>query len=119
MPDSRADAAFEKSRRCGPAAAGDTRIERDGLGERRVPSAAYWGINVERARDNFSISGRAIAAHPDFIFGYASVKQAAARANAEIGARLSALESAHHTLRAEIRADIKDLQELIRGTIRS
>jgi len=33
---------------------------------------------------------------------------------AEIGARLTALESAHHTLRAEIRADLKDLQELIR-----
>jgi hypothetical protein len=35
----------------------------------------------------------------------------------EIGARLAALESAHHTLRAEIRADIKDLQELIRKTL--
>ncbi|MGD9635202.1 MAG: hypothetical protein AB7G28_21855 [Pirellulales bacterium] len=32
---------------------------------------------------------------------------------AEIGARLAALESAHHTLRAEIRADLKDLQETI------
>ena len=31
----------------------------------------------------------------------------------EIGARLTALESAHHTLRAEIRADLKDLQETI------
>lgn len=36
---------------------------------------------------------------------------------AEIGARLAALESAHHTLRAEIRADIKDLQELLRQTL--
>jgi hypothetical protein len=32
---------------------------------------------------------------------------------AEIGARLASLESAHHTLRAEIRADLKDLQETI------
>ncbi len=31
----------------------------------------------------------------------------------EIGARLAALESAHHTLRAEIRADLKDLQETL------
>ena len=36
---------------------------------------------------------------------------------AEIGARLASLESAHHTLRAEIRADIKDLQELLQKTL--
>jgi hypothetical protein len=36
---------------------------------------------------------------------------------AEIGARLTALESAHHTLRAEIRADLKELQEMIRKTL--
>jgi hypothetical protein len=36
----------------------------------------------------------------------------------EIGARLAALESAHHTLRAEIRADLKDLQETIRQSMR-
>lgn len=32
----------------------------------------------------------------------------------EIGARLTALESAHHTLRAEIRADLKELQTIVR-----
>jgi hypothetical protein len=37
---------------------------------------------------------------------------------AEIGARLTSLESAHHTLRAEIRADLKDLQETIQRTLR-
>jgi hypothetical protein len=36
---------------------------------------------------------------------------------AEIGARLASLESAHHTLRAEIRADLKDLQDLIQRSI--
>ena len=36
---------------------------------------------------------------------------------AEIGARLASLESAHHTLRAEIRADMKDLQELIQQSL--
>jgi hypothetical protein len=36
----------------------------------------------------------------------------------EIGARLAALELAHHTLRAEIRADLKDLQETIRQSMR-
>jgi hypothetical protein len=36
---------------------------------------------------------------------------------AEIGARLASLESAHHTLRAEIRADLKDLQETIQQSL--
>lgn len=38
---------------------------------------------------------------------------------AEIGARLASLESAHHTLRAEIRADLKDLQELLQQALLS
>jgi hypothetical protein len=33
---------------------------------------------------------------------------------AEIGARLSSLESAHHTLRAELRSDLQELREIIR-----
>ncbi len=36
---------------------------------------------------------------------------------AEIGARLASLETAHHTLRAEIRSDLKDLQELIQQSL--
>jgi len=35
---------------------------------------------------------------------------------AEIRARLAALEQAHHVLRAEIRADMKELQQTIRNT---
>jgi hypothetical protein len=35
----------------------------------------------------------------------------------ELGARLTALESAHHTLRAELRADLKDIQEMIRNSL--
>ncbi|HMO67034.1 MAG TPA: lyase family protein, partial [Verrucomicrobiota bacterium] len=55
------------------------------LGSRLIPADAYWGINVSRALENFAISGRPISIYPDLIFGYACVKQAAARANAEIG----------------------------------
>ena len=62
-----------------------TRVETDSLGARDVPEDAYWGINVSRALDNFAISGRPISVYPDLIFGFACVKQAAARANAEIG----------------------------------
>jgi hypothetical protein len=36
---------------------------------------------------------------------------------AEIRARLSSLEQAHHTLRAELRADMKELQSMIRDAI--
>lgn len=85
MPDQRADAAFRKSTQTQGPEAGQTRTETDGLGSREIPFDAYWGINVSRALENFPISGRPIAIYPDLIFGYACVKQAAARANAEIG----------------------------------
>jgi aspartate ammonia-lyase len=61
------------------------RIERDSLGEVEVPANAYWGVNTARAIENFAITGRPISDFPDFIVAYAQVKQAAARANAEIG----------------------------------
>ncbi len=55
------------------------------MGSKQIPADAYWGINVSRALDNFAISGRPISVYPDLMFGYAYVKQAAVRANAEIG----------------------------------
>ncbi|MBF4458047.1 aspartate ammonia-lyase [Pseudoclavibacter sp. RFBJ3] len=61
------------------------RVERDSLGEMRIPAGAYWGVNTARALENFSISRRQISVYPDFIVAYAQVKQAAARANLEIG----------------------------------
>ncbi len=85
MADHRADAAFRKSIHTREKSSGDTRIETDSLGSREIPSDAYWGINVSRALENFPISGRPISTYSDLIFGYACVKQAAARANAEIG----------------------------------
>jgi aspartate ammonia-lyase len=69
---------------------GSTRIETDSLGSKPIPARAYWGINVSRALDNFAISGRPISTFPDLIYGYACVKQAAARANKECGALDSA-----------------------------
>jgi aspartate ammonia-lyase len=86
MADTRADRAFESSIHTAEAPAGHVRHERDGLGEKAVPAGAYWGINTARALENFAISGRPISVYPDFLFAYACVKQAAARANAEIGA---------------------------------
>ncbi len=61
------------------------RIEKDSLGSLEIPAGAYWGIHTARAHENFPIAKRPISVYPDFIRAYACVKQAAARANAEIG----------------------------------
>ncbi|MBU3995042.1 MAG: aspartate ammonia-lyase [Actinobacteria bacterium] len=63
-----------------------TRTETDSLGSVEVPSAAYWGVHTARAQENFSIARRPISVYPDFVRAFACVKQAAARANLEIGA---------------------------------
>lgn len=62
-----------------------TRIERDLLGEREVPAAAYYGVHTLRAIENFPISGTPISAYPDLIRALASVKKAAALANYDLG----------------------------------
>ena len=62
------------------------RREKDSLGELDVPADAYWGIHTARALVNFPITRRAISNYPDLIRGIARVKQAAARANRDIGA---------------------------------
>ena len=60
-----------------------TRIERDTLGEVRVPAEALWGAQAQRAVENYPISG--YRAFPAFIRAIVSVKKAAALANAEAG----------------------------------
>jgi aspartate ammonia-lyase len=62
-----------------------TRTERDFLGEKEIPQAAYWGVHTARAVENFPISGTPISAMPDLIRAFGHVKKAAARANAELG----------------------------------
>jgi len=65
--------------------AASTRTESDSLGSKEIPSTAYWGVHTARALENFPITRRAITNYPDLITALARVKQAAARANAEIG----------------------------------
>ena len=60
-----------------------TRIEHDLLGDREVPDDAYYGIHTLRATENFPITGIPLASYPDLVSALASVKQAAAQANAE------------------------------------
>ncbi len=60
-----------------------TRIERDPLGELRVPADAYYGVQTERAVENFPISG--LTAPAPLVTATVLVKQACARANASLG----------------------------------
>jgi len=59
------------------------RIEKDVLGEVEVPNDVYWGINTQRAIQNFQISGMRF---PDiFIMSLAQLKKACLLANMELG----------------------------------
>ena len=59
------------------------RIEHDSMGEVRVPAAAKWRAQTQRAVENFPVSGlRLERAH---IAALARIKAAAAKVNAELG----------------------------------
>ncbi|MFI2078680.1 MULTISPECIES: aspartate ammonia-lyase [Streptomyces] len=66
-------------------AAGPFRSEHDLLGDREVPAAAYYGVHTLRAVENFPITGTPISAYPDLVSALASVKEAAALANRDLG----------------------------------
>ncbi len=59
------------------------RVEKDSLGEIKVPKNAYWGAQTQRAIENFPISGK--KAHPAFIRASAQVKKAACTTNRDLG----------------------------------
>ncbi|MDP4026562.1 aspartate ammonia-lyase [Methylobacterium sp. NEAU 140] len=62
-----------------------TRLEKDSLGQVELPADVLYGINTFRSLANFPISGRPIATYGEFIRAIATVKQAAAQANLELG----------------------------------
>src|SRR5690554_2261374 len=72
------------------------RIEKDSLGEVRVPVDALWGAQTQRAVDNFPMSGQPMP--PEFIRAVVLVKKAAAEANHRLdlldGDRYGAVTSA-------------------------
>ncbi len=60
------------------------RIEKDTMGEVKVPSDKYWGAQTERSRNNFKIGP--VASMPlDVVYGFAYLKKAAAYTNHELG----------------------------------
>src|SRR5919108_5131620 len=59
------------------------RVEKDTMGEVRVPANAYWGASTQRAVENFPISGLTFPSR--FIRALGLIKGAAAEVNAELG----------------------------------
>ncbi|HRK53918.1 MAG TPA: class II fumarate hydratase [Cyclobacteriaceae bacterium] len=62
----------------------DYRIEKDTMGEVKVPADKYWGAQTERSRNNFKIGPEA-SMPKEIIYAFAYLKKAAAMANSELG----------------------------------
>ncbi|HRF79894.1 MAG TPA: class II fumarate hydratase, partial [Flavobacteriales bacterium] len=60
------------------------RIEKDTMGEVKVPADKYWGAQTERSRNNFKI-GRPASMPMEIIRAFAYLKKAAAQTNVELG----------------------------------
>lgn len=60
------------------------RIEKDTMGEVKVPQDKYWGAQTERSKNNFKI-GPTASMPIEIIEGFAYLKKAAAHANFDLG----------------------------------
>ncbi|MFZ6050711.1 class II fumarate hydratase [Halocola ammonii] len=60
------------------------RIEKDTIGEVKVPAEKYWGAQTERSRNNFKI-GHPASMPLEIVRGFAYLKKAAAITNCELG----------------------------------
>ncbi len=84
----------------------ETRIEKDSLGERRIPKDAYYGVQTDRAIENFPISG--LKPKPSYVEATIHIKRAAATVNRE----LSLLD------RKKADAIVKAADEILAGKMR-
>src|SRR5580658_1249099 len=82
------------------------RVERDSMGELKVPADALWGAQTQRAVQNFAISG--LPMPQAFIAALALVKQAAARANRALGLLEPKIAQAVDAAAAEVAAGKHD-----------
>ena len=85
-----------------------SRIEEDSLGQQAVPATALYGIQTQRAAQNFDITGTPISHFPELVRALAMVKHAAAKANHQLDllsddkvkaitdSCLELIEGAHH-----------------------
>ncbi len=60
------------------------RIEKDTMGDVKVPADKYWGAQTERSRTNFKIGPEA-SMPKEIVYAFAYLKKAAAMANTELG----------------------------------
>lgn len=61
------------------------RVENDTIGSMSLETDALYGVQTERARHNFPVSGITIGQHPDLLRAMALVKKSAALTNAALG----------------------------------
>ncbi len=60
-----------------------TRTEKDSIGEKEIPKEAYYGVQTQRALENFPVSG--LTESLELIYSYVKLKKACAKANIECG----------------------------------
>src|SRR6185436_5258295 len=82
------------------------RTERDSMGELQVPADALWGAQTQRAVQNFPISGLTLPR--EFIAALGLIKQAAARANLQLGLLEAAVAGAIDAAAGEVAAGRHD-----------
>ena len=56
---------------CSASFAQQTRTEKDLLGDKQIPAAAYYGVQTARALENFPISGVPTKFYPDYVKAFA------------------------------------------------
>jgi hypothetical protein len=77
------------------------RIEKDTMGEVKVPADKYWGAQTERSRNNFRI-GPPGSMPREIVHAFAYLKKAAALTNLELGKLAEGQERPH---RPRVRRD--------------
>ncbi|MCA8923181.1 MAG: class II fumarate hydratase [Planctomycetes bacterium] len=86
----------------------DVRIEKDSMGEVRVPADRQWGAQTQRAVENFPISG--LRFPRGFIRALGLIKGAAAHTNAALGDLDAAASEAIQAVAAEVAAGEHDAE---------
>ncbi|MBN1440114.1 MAG: aspartate ammonia-lyase [Anaerolineales bacterium] len=89
----------------------ETRIERDSLGDVRVPAGALYGAQTRRAMENFPVSGK--RPYRAFIWSVAMIKRAAAEVNGALGLLGAEKTSAIARAAAEVAAGKWDLEFVV------
>jgi fumarate hydratase, class II len=84
------------------------RVERDTMGEVRVPAGALWRAQTQRAVENFPLSGRGL--EPAHVAALAQIKAAAAQVNVALGVLQPEVGEAVAAAAAEVAAGRHDGQ---------